>query len=142
MSFVEPARDRLEGLLPRRDGVLFTTRCNSRLFGAWGASDSSLELDEDVAGLYVSVGREKTVTWRSSEIDTVASAAISRARAVDRGFVVKTTKNGMDEERVKVAGSGKVIYVSIQRNSMARAKVTYGACEWNRAVRMKGDLEP
>ena len=60
MSF-DPFLDRLDGLWLRRDGLLFTTRRKSRLFGPWGVSDSSLEL-EDVAGLYVSVGRERMVT--------------------------------------------------------------------------------
>ena len=46
-------------------------------------------------------------------MDTVASAAISRARVGDLGFVVKTTKNGMEAERVKVDGSGRVICMPI-----------------------------
>lgn len=50
LSF-EPFLCRLEGLLLRREGVLFTTRCKRRRFGPCGASDSSLELVEDVVGL-------------------------------------------------------------------------------------------
>ena len=38
----------------------------------------------------------------------VASAAISRESAGDRGLVVKTTKKGMDVDRENVAGSGNV----------------------------------
>ena len=41
----------------------------------------------------------------------VASAAISRARVGERGFVVNTTKKGMYPERGNIDGSGKVIYV-------------------------------
>ena len=41
---------------------------------------------------------------RNSETEMVASAAISRARDADRGFVVKTTKYGIELVRVKLAG--------------------------------------
>ena len=45
---------------------------------------------------------------RKSETEMVASAAISRARVVDRGFVVKTTKYDIELEREKFAGWGSV----------------------------------
>lgn len=47
---------------------------------------------------------------RNSETEMVASAAISRARVVDRGFVVKTTKYDIELVRVNLAGWGSVTY--------------------------------
>ena len=47
---------------------------------------------------------------RKSETEMVASAAISRARVVDRGFVVKTTKYDIELVREKLAGWGSVTY--------------------------------
>lgn len=49
---------------------------------------------------------------RKSETEMVASAAISRARVVDRGFVVKTTKYDIELVREKLAGWGSVTCAS------------------------------
>jgi hypothetical protein len=48
------------------------------------------------------------VTWLKTEMEMVASEAISRARAEDRGVVVKTTKYGIEEARENVTDVGNV----------------------------------
>ena len=94
--------------LAKADGVLLTTRCKSLRLVLVGTSDSSLELEDEWEGVYVGDGRDNMLTWRSNDTVIVASEAISRARLDDRGFVVKTTKKGIDPGLWNVDGSGKV----------------------------------
>lgn len=55
-------------------------------------SDSSLELEGVCGGEGGKRAASMTDTCRTTATDMVASAAISRARADDRGVVVNTTK--------------------------------------------------
>jgi hypothetical protein len=50
------------------------------------------------------------VTLRTRETAMVASAAISRASTAHRGFVVNTTKYGIEVRRENVCGRGRVTY--------------------------------
>ena len=63
---------------------------------------------------------------RNSETEMVASAAISRARVVDRGFVVKTTKYDIELVREKLAGWGSVTCASEGRRKERGIAVKIG----------------
>lgn len=89
--------------------LCLTTRFRSLEREDGGVSDSSPEHDGVQGGVGGRDGDSLIFTWRSSETDIVASAAISRARDDDRGVVVNTTKYGMEVAREKVTGLGRVI---------------------------------
>ena len=126
--------------------MLFTTRCSSRLLGVrgvCGTSESSLEVTDEV-GLYANVGREIIVIWRRRDTATVASAAISRASVGEWGFVLKTTKKGMDAERAKVEGSGRVTWFTAALVGYTGVSdvytETYSTFEWYGPIRMQWNL--
>ena len=77
----------------RSGGALFTTRLRSRPARGAPGSESSLTLDAGGDGSGVGSGPAVLMPiCRRSEMVMVASAAISRVSAADRGVVVNTTK--------------------------------------------------
>jgi hypothetical protein len=70
----------------------------------------------------------------------VASAAISRASEYEFGFVLKTTKKGIDVERENVEGSGRVICSSLSVKYVITNATTYSAFEWYYSIRVQWDF--
>lgn len=88
-SGIRGARDRMVGaLLAMRLKSLWRDR---NIWCDDAESESSPELEGVRGGEVAEDDGALTVTWRTSETEMVASAAISRARAEDLGVVVKTT---------------------------------------------------
>lgn len=85
------------------------TRLSSFVRGCWKGSESwESSLSGVCGGVIGRTAASVMVTWLKTEIEMVASEAISRARLEDRGVVVKTTKYGMEEAREKVTDVGNV----------------------------------
>lgn len=74
----------------------------------------------------------------------VASAAISFAKSVDRGVVVKTTKYGIVEVRENVTEVGKVTYESWFQNysKYSGLELSYRTSKRNGPIRSERHLQP
>ena len=83
-----------------------------------------------------------TVTLRSSETAMVASAAISRQRVFDLGWVVNTTKRGIRPFFENEAGFGSVTFDKMNTQGIIQIKnKAYRALKGNaRAIRPQRQL--
>ena len=107
LSHVSTRSSRLFKVLATRNRPLRATRPNPP-----GREDdrSSFEVEGVSGGVGGKEGASVMVTWRTSDMEIVASAAISLAMLAERGVVVKTTKYGIEEARGNVTEVGKVTY--------------------------------
>lgn len=95
------------------------TRLSSFVRGCWKGSESwESSLRGVCGGVIGRTAGSVMVTWLKTEMEIVASEAISRASVEDRGVVVKTTKYGMEEARENVTDVGNV---TAHRKEMGRS---------------------